>query len=229
MTSQVHSASVDRQFNAAKQLYAEQFGDTIVTNTYLKIEWLAFSLIAAGLIYAKVRTAQMVENFKPLIIRINEVGQAEAVNYNNFAYKPQEAEIKYFLSEFCRLYYSRNRYTVQDNFRKALLFTEAQLGSNIEDAWKKDKVIETYLQNQHADIDVDVVKLSIEYLRTPPYKAAVDFYEVYYHPIDRTETKRVLYTAHFVFFFRDSVPNQLIEVNPLGLAITYFREDAAFK
>jgi type IV secretion system protein VirB5 len=36
---------------------------------------------------------------KPLVIRINDVGRAEAVDYQNFAYKPQEAENRYFLSE----------------------------------------------------------------------------------------------------------------------------------
>lgn len=219
----------DRQFNAAKQLYAEQFGDAIVTNTYLKIAILALSLVSAGLIYANIKTARMIENFKPLVIRINDVGRAEALNYSNFAYKPQEAEIKYFLSEFCRLYYSRNRYTIRDNFRQALLFTDAQLGNNIAQAWTKDKVIQNFLENQQPDIDVDVVKVSIEDLRSTPYKATVDFYEVFTNPVDRTETKRVLYTAHFVFFFRDSVPNDLVRVNPLGLAITYFREDAAFE
>ena len=163
------------------------------------------------------------------MIRINDIGQAEAVNYSSFAYKPQEAEIKYFLSEFCRRYYGRNRYTIRDNFRQALLFTDGQLASSIAEAWKKDKIIDNYLQNQQADIDVDVVKVSIEDLRSAPYKASVDFYEVFYNPLDRTETRRVLYTAHFVFFFRDSVPNDLIQVNPLGLSITYFREDAAFQ
>jgi type IV secretion system protein VirB5 len=219
----------DADFSAAKRLYAEQFGDAIVTNTYLKIALLALSLISAGLIYANVKTARMVENFKPLVIRISDIGRAEAVNYNTFAYKPQEAEIKYFLSQYCRLYYSRNRYTIRDNFRQALLFTDSQLASTIDQAWKKDKIIENYLENQQADIDIDVVKVSIEDLRSAPYKASVDFYEVFYNPLDRTETRRVLYTAHFVFIFRDSVPNDLIQVNPLGLAITYFREDAAFQ
>jgi type IV secretory pathway component VirB8 len=45
----------------------------------------------------------------------------------------------------------------------------------------------------------------------------------------RLFSKRTLYTAHFVFLFRDSVPNELIQVNPLGLTITYFREDEAFR
>jgi type IV secretory pathway component VirB8 len=50
-----------------------------------------------------------------------------------------------------------------------------------------------------------------------------------YSPAEHVEVKRTLYTAHFVFLFRDSVPNELIQANPLGLAITYFREDQAFQ
>jgi type IV secretion system protein VirB5 len=219
----------DPQFNAAKRLYAEQFGDAIVTNTYLKIALLGMTLVSAGLLYANVKTARMVQNFKPLVIRINDIGRAEAVNYSTFTYKPQEAEIKYFLSNFCRLYYSRNRYTIRDNFSQSLLFMESQLQANIAEAWKKNKIIDKTLQNQQSDIDVDVVKVSIEDLRSAPYKATVDFYQVFSNPLDRTEAKRVLYTAHFVFVFRDSVPNNLVQVNPLGLSVTYFREDAAFQ
>src|SRR5207302_4362040 len=164
----VKMAAEDPQFNAAKRLYAEQFGDAIVTSMYLKIALLAVSLIAAGLIYSNVKTARMVANFKPLVIRINDVGRAEAINYSNLAYKPQDAEIKYFLSEFCRLYYSRNRYTIRDNFSKALLFMDGQLSSGVQEAWKKDKLIENYLNNPQADVEVDVVKVSIEDLRSAP-------------------------------------------------------------
>ena len=48
-------------------------------------------------------------------------------------------------------------------------------------------------------------------------------------PADHSELKRTLYTANFVFLFKTNVPNELIPINPLGLAITYFREDEAFK
>jgi type IV secretory pathway component VirB8 len=57
----------------------------------------------------------------------------------------------------------------------------------------------------------------------------VDFYMVYYSPADHSEIKRDLYTANFVFVFRTQVPNELIPINPLGLTVTYFREDEAFK
>ena len=52
---------------------------------------------------------------------------------------------------------------------------------------------------------------------------------VYYSAADHSEMKRDLYTANFVFVFKTNVPNELIPINPLGLAITYFREDEAFK
>src|SRR5438046_3957819 len=102
----------DPTFNAAKQLYAEQFGDASVTNTYLKIALLVMALVAGGLIYTNTKTVRMVENFKPLVIRINDIGRAEAIRYDTLGYKPQDAEIKYFLSDFCRLYYRRNLYPI---------------------------------------------------------------------------------------------------------------------
>lgn len=41
-------------------------------------------------------------------------------------------------------------------------------------------------------------------------------------------SKKTLYTANFIFLFQDDVPNELIPANPLGLTVTYFREDQAF-
>jgi hypothetical protein len=47
-----HRRKQDASFNATNQRYAKQFGDAIVTNTYLKIALLAMPLVSAGLIYA---------------------------------------------------------------------------------------------------------------------------------------------------------------------------------
>jgi type IV secretory pathway component VirB8 len=79
------------------------------------------------------------------------------------------------------------------------------------------------------EIDVEVKKVALEDMQSPPFKARVDFYMVYYSPADHSEIKRDLYTANFVFVFKTKVPNELIPINPLGVAITYFREDQAFK
>ena len=222
--------SDDRTFQDAKRLYLEQYGDPMVTNTYLKIALTLISLVAVGLLVLDLKTIRTFENFRPLVIRIDDLGRAEAINYHNLEYKPQDAEAKYFLSQFCALYYRRNRYTIQDDFSKALYFLDGKLADGILDAYRKDDIIKKFLMNTSAaEIDVEVKKVALEDMQTPPFKARVDFFMVYYSPADHSEIKRDLYTANFVFVFKSKVPNELIPINPLGVAITYFREDQAFK
>jgi len=219
-----------RTFQDAKRRYLEQYGDPMVTNTYLKIALTLVSLIAVGLLVLDWKTIKTFENFRPLVIRIDDLGRAEAINYHNLEYKPQDAEAKYFLSQFCALYYRRNRYTIQNDFSKALYFLDGKLADGILDAYRKDDIIKKFLMNTSAaEIDVEVKKVALEDMQTPPYKARVDFYMVYYSPADHSEIKRDLYTANFVFVFKSKVANELIPINPLGVAITYFREDQAFK
>ena len=220
----------DASFYDAKRLYLEQYGDPMVTNTYLKIALTLVSLIAVGLLVLDLKTIRTFENFRPLVIRIDDLGRAEAINYHNLEYKPQDAEAKYFLSQFCALFYRRNRYTIQNDFSKALYFLDGKLADGILDAYRKDDIIKKFLMNSSApEIDVEVKKVALEDMQTPPFKARVDFYMIYYSPADHTEVKRDLYTANFVFVFKGKVPNELIPINPLGVAITYFREDQAFK
>src|SRR5213080_4856381 len=190
----------ERSFHDAKRLYLEQYGDPMVTNTYLKIALTLVCLIAAGLLVLNWKTIRTFENFRPLVIRIDDLGRAEAINYHNLEYQPQDAEAMYFL--------------------------DGKLANGILDAYRKDDIIKKFLTNTGLpEVDVEVKKVALEEMQ-PPYKARVDFYMVYYSP-DHTELKRDLYTANFVFVFRKHVPNELIPINPLGLTISYFREDQA--
>jgi type IV secretory pathway TrbF-like protein len=220
----------DTTFHDAKRLYLESYGDPMVTNTYLKIALVLVSLIAVALALVDLRTLRTFENFRPLVIRIDDLGRAEAINYHNLEYKPHDAEAKYFLTQFTQLYYRRNRYTIQDDFTKSLYFLDGKMANGILDAYHKDDIIRKFLTNTSAsEVDVDVKKVALEDLQNPPYRARVDFYLVYYSPADHSELKRDLYTANFVFVFQAHVPNELIPINPLGLTISYFREDQAFK
>ena len=220
----------DRTFQDAKRLYLEQYGDPMVTNTYLKIALTLVSLVAVGLLVLDLKTIKTFQDFRPLVIRIDDLGRAEAINYHNLEYKPQDAEAKYFLSQFCGLYYRRNRYTIQDDFSKALYFLDGKLADGILDAYRKGDIIRKFLTNTSApEVDVEVKKVALEEMQTPPFRARVDFYLVYYSPADHSELKRDLYTANFIFLFKSRVPNALIPINPLGLTITHFREDEAFK
>src|ERR1700723_1933469 len=158
----------DRSFHDAKRLYLEQYGDPMVTNTYLKIALVLVSLVALGLALVDLRTIRTFQNFRPLVIRIDDLGRAEAINYHNFEYKPQDAEAKYFLSQFCTLFYRRNRYTMQDDFSKSLYFLDGKLADGILDEYRKDDIVKKFLTNTSApEIDIDVKKVALEELKTP--------------------------------------------------------------
>jgi len=218
-----------KDFSAARQQYLEQFGSALVTNNYLKLALLCMCGLCLGLIILNVRTFQTFSNFKPLVIRINEVGRAEAVNYDSMVYQPRDAEIRYFIIQFVTKHYGRMRATVRENFARSLYFLDGRLADATIEANKKNKTIETFLTGQGEEVEIVVKNVSIEDMRTSPYRAIVDFEKVYYTPTDHIEVRREKYVANFVFVVKDRVPNSMIPVNPLGLTITYFREDQAFQ
>ncbi len=144
-------------------------------------------------------------------------------------YQPGDAEAKYFLSEFCRFYYRRNRFTINDDFAHALYFLDGKSASDVMQQYTQADTIKKFLTDPGApQTDIDVQQVTLEPMDKPPYRARVDFYRVEYEPADHSVLKKTLYTASFLYLFRDSVPNALIPVNPLGLTITYFRVDQAF-
>lgn len=219
----------ERDLNAAKRQFVELYGSALVTGNYLKIATLCLATVCLGLLVLNIKTHQSFSRFKPLIVRINEIGRAEAVSYDSMEYQPRDAEIRYFLMQFVTKHYSRMRATVRENYARSLYFLDGRLADATIEANKRNKTIETFLAGQGQEIEVNVKNVAIEDLRTSPYKATVDFEKAYYNPGDSIESKREKYTAHFVFVVKDRVPNSLIPVNPLGLTITYFREDQAFE
>jgi type IV secretory pathway TrbF-like protein len=213
--------------NAAQEQYVEQFGSLLVSNTYMKIALLALSLVCVALVGLNIQTYRTYRYVKPLVIRITDIGRAEALKFDSFEYQPHEAEIRYFLIDFVQRHYSRVRATLKENYSRSLYFLDGRLADAVIEANKKTNAIEAFLAGSNEEIDVQVNNVSIEDLRTPPYKATVDFEKIY--RAAGQETRREKYVAHFVFVVKDKVPNSMIPVNPLGLTITYFREDQAFQ
>jgi type IV secretory pathway TrbF-like protein len=213
----------------AKQQFVELYGSALVMNTYLKIALVLICLVALGLVALNFRTAARVANVKPLVIRIDSVGRAEAVAYDATAYKPQAPELRYFLTRFVALHFSRLRATIQRDYPDSLFFLGASLADATIAQNDQSRVIEAFLTNASGEeIDVDVKNVTFTELGRPPYKASVDFDKRYFTAGTRQERKRETYVAQIDFVLGDAVPNGFVRVNPLGLQITYFRVDQAF-
>jgi type IV secretory pathway TrbF-like protein len=214
----------------AKRQFVELYGSALVMNTHLKIALVLVSLIALGLLALNAHTAARAAQVKPLVIRIDEVGRAEAVQYDATRYQPQAPELRYFLTQFVVKHFSRIRATVQREYPDSLFFLEPAVADATIAQNDQSRALETFLTNPAADeIDVIVQNVSLSQLTAPPYKAAVTFQKVYYTAGMRTQRSRETYVAQIDFGLREHVPNEFVRVNPLGLQIAYFRVDQAFE
>ena len=215
----------------ARRQYVELFGSALVMNTYLKIALLAVSLVACGLIALNIMTMRRFSQLKPLVIRIDDVGRAQAVAYDAMTYKPagQAPELKYFLVQFVTKHYGRMRAAVKTQYAESLFFMESALAEATIAHDQREHTIERFLTGASDEIEIQVRNVTLEDLKEPPYKAVVEFDRVYYAVGNHQEHMRETCVAHITFVVREQVPNAAIPVNPLGLTVTYIRVDQAFK
>lgn len=209
-------------------VYLQRHAALLVTNSHLRLTLFVLTAALAALVYAVVILGRAYAGYKPMIIRINDVGHAEAVTYAATEYKVQEAEIKYFLMDFLQKYYGRIRGTAKDDTAQSLYFLTPRLADQRLAELKQTKALDQFNLGMTDQIELTVDQISIEDLRQQPYKASITYTKAYYTPLDHTLRGRDRFTAHVQFIVMDRVPHNLIPVNPLGLTVTYLREDQAF-
>jgi type IV secretory pathway TrbF-like protein len=222
-------ATSSPKMTRAAERYLEQYGDPMVMNTYLKVAVLALSAVAVALTGVVYKSQQALASAKPFIIRIDNVGRAEAIDYRDFQYRPQEAENKYYLGRWAELYFSRNRFTLVRDQTASLYFMNSDVQRDVIEQERKAQTIPTYLKDSGLPYVTIVVKnVILDDLKMSPYSARIEFERIYTNAQDMHELKREELTASVTYVFRDSVHNQQLAVNPLGLTIIRFRVDQAF-
>ena len=187
---------VSPQISRAAERYLEQYGDPLVTNTYLKLALLCLAALAGmlgGLVY---KSQKALASAKPFIIRINDVGHAEAIDYRNFDYRPQEAENKYYLTRWANLYFGRNRYTLERDQTQALYFLNGDVQRAVIEQEQKSNLISTYVKDSTLPyVDIEVKNVILDDLRQSPYSARIEFDKVFTNSGDQSVLKREKWTA----------------------------------
>jgi type IV secretion system protein VirB5 len=213
----------------AAERYLEQYGDPLVTNTYLKIAMLCLAGLCVMLGLLVFKSQKALASAKPFIIRISDVGHAEAIDYRNFDYRPQEAENKYYLTRWANLYFGRNRYTIERDQTQALYFLNADVQRAVIEQERKNNTIANYVKDSTLPyVDIEVKNVILDDLRQSPYSARIEFDKVFTNSGDQSVLKREKWTATVTYVFNPQVSNEKTTVDPLGLTIIRFRVDQAF-
>lgn len=186
---------------------------------------LAVVVVAQGVAIfrlAKTATEKVVE-----VIRINDIGKADAVAYGNSQYKPQAPEIRYFLTEWAQNRYTRQRATTSNDFPRNYYFLTAPLAASLMTTEKKD--IAQFISGSGEQNMVHVNNVHITNLESEPHTADLFLTKEFSNaPGQVARRENWIIRVQFTIDPK-TVKNELVPYNPLGLAIQYFREDQAFQ
>ena len=205
--------------------YAEIWGEAIHTNRHLRMTTAGLAIAVLLLIVVVFRIVS-VEPPRPIIVRVDEVGRAEAISYEAMEAQadPLDPTTKYFLNRFIYDFYSRRRATVAENWSRSLRFLSTEL-ANASFRTESKNIALLAAGGARDELQVARVILRIQPNPQQPHSATADF-DLVRMEMAR-EVSRERWTLSLQFLFLEEIPPDLIVSNPMGIIINYLQGDRA--
>ena len=205
--------------------YAEIWGEAIHTNRHLRVLSIGLGVALLLVIVVVIRIVS-VEPPRPIVVRVDEVGRAEAVAYEAMEAQanPLDPTTKYFLNRFIYDFYSRRRATVEEHWSRSLRFLSTEL-ANASFRSESRNIALLAAGAATEELQVDRVVLRIQANPREPHSATADFDLV--RMAMANEVSRERWSLSLQFQFLEEIPPDLIVHNPMGIVITYLQGDRA--
>ena len=214
-----------KQITDAGAEYAEIWGEAVHSNRHLRVFSIGLGALCLLLTVVIIRIVT-IDPPKPIVVRVDEVGRAEAVAYEAMEAQadPLDPTTKYFLNRFIHDFYSRRRATVQENWSRSLRFFTTEL-ANASFRVESQNVALLAAGGARDELQVENVILRIQANPTEPHGATADFDLV--RLVAQNEVSRERWSLSLQFLFLEQIPPDLIVYNPMGIIITYLQGDRA--
>lgn len=171
-------------------------------------------------------------------IRINEMGQAAPISYNDLDYSPREGEIRTFLTEWATDRYARLRDTVAKTYPRNFFFLNDELANRLMTEDVRNRTIAKIIAGQIDENDVTVNNVVFTSLgkerigNSPVYSgtAIIDCFKLFSTGVPRKEHWQITVTFYLnpdEVTKRSVTFPQFATFNPLGLVITDLHEARA--
>ena len=153
--------------------YAEIWGEAIHTNRHLRTITVGLGIAVILLIIVVIRIAS-VDPPRPIVVRVDEIGRAEAVAYDVMEAQadPLDPTTKYFLNRFVYDFYSRRRATVEENWSRSLRFLTTDLANASFRAESRISPFALAAGAARDELQVDRVVLRIQANPQEPHSAS---------------------------------------------------------
>ena len=216
-----------KQTDAGKE-FSEIWGEAIHAARHLRILSIALGALSLMLVVTVFRLSGA-EQPRPIVVRVDEVGRAEALAYDvaQAQADPLDPTTKYFLHRFLHDFYTRQNATVEEYWARSLHFLTPDL-ANAAFRTQAETVAMVAAGAAREEIQVDRVVLRIQAQPQPPHGATADFELV---KTDRfhKEIGRERWSVTLRFVFMAVIPVELMPVNPMGIVVTYLQADRALE
>ena len=209
----------------AGQEYAEIWGEAIHSNRHLRVLSIGLGGVVLLLVIVVFRIVS-VEPPRPIVVRVDEIGRAEAIAYEAMEAQadPLDPTTKYFLNRFIHDFYSRRRATVEEHWSRSLRFLSTDL-ANASFRAESQNIALLAAGAARDELQVDRVVLRIQANPQEPHSATADFDLV--RLVMQNEVDRERWPLSLQFLFLDEISSDLIVHNPMGIVITYLQGDRA--
>ena len=197
----------------------EIWGETIHSNRHLHVFSIVLGVLLLFLTIAVVRLSS-VEPPRPIVVRVDEVGRAEALAYEAVQAQadPRDPTTKYCLNLFLRDHFGRRRATAQEYWPRSLRFLSTDL-ANAAFTANNEEIAMLAAGITLEELRVENVILRIQANPVAPHGAVADF--VLVRTQQEREISREQWTATMQFVFMPVIPADLVVFNPMGIQVTY--------
>lgn len=205
--------------------YAEIWGETVSSNRHLRLLSMGLGGLTLLLAVVVVRLGFR-EMPRPIVVRVDEVGRAEALQYEAVEAKsdPLDPTTKYFLNRFIHDHYSRRAATVQQHWTRSLRFLTTDLANAaFQDENRNIALVAARAAPEESKVENIVLRIHAN--RSPPHGATADFEMVRIR--QEKEVGREKWSLSLQFSYISRIPPDLMVHNPMGIVVTYLQADRA--
>lgn len=215
----------ERELTAEKE-YCAIWGQAQAENRWLRAICLGLVVSIGGLAYhSHVGWNRPIER---IYVKEDSTGRATVVPGSTFAFMPSEANLKYFLTQFVYLHFARRKATVATELPRSLFFLDNPLANRTRQEIQSTDVIRK-VASQANDLEVKVDRVVLRETQTKPYAAEVDYTLQTVDSGIKQVMEKKYFTASIQYLINAEIPNDIIQYNPIGLNIVYYRSDEAFR
>ena len=207
----------------AAREFTEIWGEQLHAARHLRVVTGLLAVVVLVLAVVVVRLAWAPPP-RPLVVRVDEVGRAEAVAYEAMEAQadPLDPTTGFFLHRFIVDHYSRRPGTVREYWERSLWFLTPEVANAAYTAQAED-VAATAVGLRDEELQVEDVAVRILPQPSEPHSASATFDLVRVR--NGEELARESWSVSMRFAFLPEIPAELVVRNPMGIVISFLQGD----